>query len=58
MERQLRPTEFELADVKKLLSSEVNAAPDSSLDELHQEISVRLLNAPTLIFILPSGSIY
>lgn len=42
MERQFRPKEFELEDAKKLLSSVANAPPDSTLDELHQEISVRL----------------
>ena len=36
--------EFELRDVKKLLSSEANAADDSNLDETRQEISVGLFN--------------
>ncbi|KAH6821922.1 structural maintenance of chromosomes 6A [Perilla frutescens var. hirtella] len=39
LERQFRPKQFELEDVKKSISSEANAAPASSLDELHQEIS-------------------
>lgn len=40
MERQFRPKEFELEDAKKLLSSVANAPPDSTLDEVHQEISI------------------
>ncbi|KAI3458312.1 hypothetical protein Pfo_014975 [Paulownia fortunei] len=39
VERQFRSKEFELEDVKKLLSSEASAAPASTVDELHQEIS-------------------
>lgn len=51
MERQCRMKEFELEDVKKLVSSEVNAAPESTMDELHQEISVCFLHSRLLIFI-------
>ncbi|PIN15085.1 DNA repair protein RAD18 (SMC family protein) [Handroanthus impetiginosus] len=39
VEWQLRSKEFELGDVKKLLSSEATAAPTSTVDELHQDIS-------------------
>ncbi|XP_047974212.1 LOW QUALITY PROTEIN: structural maintenance of chromosomes protein 6B-like [Salvia hispanica] len=39
LERQCMSKEFELRDVKKLLSSEANAADDSNLDETRQEIS-------------------
>lgn len=38
MERQHRSKEFELHDVKKLLSPEANAASASTVDDLHQEI--------------------
>lgn len=57
LDRQFMSKEFELKDVKKLLSSEANAANDSSLDELHQDISVRLLNNSTLILVLLSRAI-
>ncbi|KAG8381534.1 hypothetical protein BUALT_Bualt06G0131700 [Buddleja alternifolia] len=39
VERQFRSKEFELEDVKKLLTAEASAAPESTVDELHQEIS-------------------
>ncbi|GER35076.1 structural maintenance of chromosomes family protein [Striga asiatica] len=40
MERDIRPKIFELEDVKKFLSLESNAGHVSTVDELHQEISV------------------
>ncbi|XP_075484074.1 structural maintenance of chromosomes protein 6B-like isoform X2 [Primulina tabacum] len=39
VERDYRSKEFELQDVKKLISSEETSAPSSTVDELHQEIS-------------------
>ncbi|EYU24946.1 hypothetical protein MIMGU_mgv1a002784mg [Erythranthe guttata] len=39
VERQSKKMEFELADVKKLLSSEVSSGPASTVDELHEDIS-------------------
>ncbi|XP_011076383.1 structural maintenance of chromosomes protein 6B isoform X1 [Sesamum indicum] len=39
VERQLRTKEFELEDMKKMLASEASAAPASTVDELHREIS-------------------
>ncbi|KAL8539574.1 hypothetical protein ACS0TY_001254 [Phlomoides rotata] len=39
VERQFRPKEFELNDVKQLLSLEANAAPASTVDDLHRDIS-------------------
>ncbi|XP_073129869.1 structural maintenance of chromosomes protein 6B isoform X2 [Henckelia pumila] len=39
VERDCRSKEFELQDVKKLISSEETSAPSSTVDELHQEIS-------------------
>ncbi|KAG6388326.1 hypothetical protein SASPL_149751 [Salvia splendens] len=39
LERRCRSKEFDLKDVKKLLSSEANGADDSNLDDIRQEIS-------------------
>ncbi|KAL1566871.1 structural maintenance of chromosomes protein 6B-like [Salvia divinorum] len=39
LERQCMSKEFDLKDVKKLLSSEANGADDSNLDDIRQEIS-------------------
>ncbi|KAL8049896.1 hypothetical protein ABFX02_06G048500 [Erythranthe guttata] len=39
VERQSKKMEFELEDVKKLLSSEVSSGPASTVDELHEDIS-------------------
>ncbi|KZV51907.1 structural maintenance of chromosomes protein 6B-like [Dorcoceras hygrometricum] len=39
IERDCRSKEFEMQDVKKLISSEETSAPSSTVDELHQEIS-------------------
>ncbi|XP_057804660.1 structural maintenance of chromosomes protein 6B-like isoform X2 [Salvia miltiorrhiza] len=39
LDRQFMSKKFELNDAKNLLSSEANAAHDSNLDELHQDIS-------------------
>ncbi|KAL0304102.1 UNVERIFIED_CONTAM: Structural maintenance of chromosomes protein 6B [Sesamum radiatum] len=39
VERQLRTKEFDLEDMKKMLASEASAAPTSTVDELHREIS-------------------
>lgn len=51
MERQFRSKEFELEDVKKLLSSVATAAPASTMDELHREISVCFLDSCLLAFL-------
>ena len=56
LERHCRSKEFDLKDVKKLLSSEANGADDSNLDDIRQEISVRLFNNSTLILGLLSGA--
>ncbi|CAA3008732.1 structural maintenance of chromosomes 6B isoform X1 [Olea europaea subsp. europaea] len=38
-ERELRSKEFELQDLKKSISAEASSAPESTVNELHQEIS-------------------
>ncbi|CAI9768234.1 unnamed protein product [Fraxinus pennsylvanica] len=38
-ERELRSKEFELQDVKKSISAEASSALESTVDELHQELS-------------------